>query len=104
MDISAAHAQGLRKQCPRAAIVYDLFHVLTKVGREAIDRLRVDKVNRMRSDRKARQLIKGSKWLLLRNAPNPEKDADRARLHQLAVGSALSAICVYVVKDDRKSL
>ena len=103
MDMSAAYAQEVRKHCPQAAIVYDLFHVLAKYGREVIDRVRVDEANRLRSDRKARQLIKGSKWLLLRNAQSLEKDADRVRLRELLAANR-RLFTAYVLKDDLKSL
>ena len=55
----------VQAHCPNAEVVYDLFHVIAKYGREVIDRVRVDEANRVRQDRKARQVIKSSRWLLL---------------------------------------
>ena len=40
---------------------------MAKYGREVIDRVRVDEANRLRHNRKARQVVKGARWLLLRN-------------------------------------
>ena len=48
-------------------MVYDLFHVVAKYGREVIDRVRVDRANQLRDNPKSRQVIKRSRWLLLRN-------------------------------------
>lgn len=38
MDMSVAYEQEVRAHCPQAAIVYDLFHIVAKYGREVIDR------------------------------------------------------------------
>ena len=55
---------------PNAEVVYDLFHVVAKYGREVIDRVRVDEANRVRTDKPARRVVKTSRWLLLRNRHN----------------------------------
>ena len=52
MDMNAAYEQEVREQCPQAEIVYDLFHVVAKYGREVIDRVRVDEANRLKGDLK----------------------------------------------------
>lgn len=39
-----------------------------------IDRVRVDEANRLRDNRAARRLVKGSRWLLLRNRENVVRD------------------------------
>ena len=57
----------VRYHCPQAEVVYDLFHVVAKYGREVIDRVRVDRANQLRDNPKSRQVIKRSRWLLLRN-------------------------------------
>jgi len=54
--MNAGYAEEVRARCPEAQIVYDLFHVVAKHGREVIDRVRVDEANRLRQDRPARQL------------------------------------------------
>src|SRR5262245_32824872 len=50
MDMSVAFDEEVRAECPRAEIVYDLFHVVAKYGREVIDRVRADEANRLRHD------------------------------------------------------
>jgi transposase len=37
---------AVKEHCPNAAVVYDLFHVVAKYGREVVDRVRVDEANR----------------------------------------------------------
>jgi transposase len=39
MDMNAGYEREVRQHCPQAAIVFDLFHVVAKYGREVIDRV-----------------------------------------------------------------
>jgi transposase len=93
----------VRLQCPQAEVVYDLFHVVAKYGREVIDRVRVDEANRLRQDPRARRLVKGSRWLLLRNRENVTHEQDRVRLSELLAANR-ALFTVYVLKDDLKAL
>ena len=103
MDMNGAYEEEVKAQCPDAEIVYDLFHVVAKYGREVIDRVRVDEANRVKHDKKARKVIKGSRWLLLRNEENIKNDQDRVRLKELLDANRKLAT-VYVLKDDLKTL
>lgn len=103
MDMNGAYEEEVRQQCPHADIVYDLFHVVAKYGREVIDRVRVDEANRLRHDKQARRVIKGSRWLLLRNRENIATERDRVRLQELLQANE-SLMTVYVLKDDLKEL
>jgi transposase len=103
MDMNAAYDLEVREHCPNAEVVYDLFHVVAKYGREVIDRVRVDEANKVKDDKPARKVIKGSRWLLLRNADNIEKDEDRVRLAELLKANRKLA-AVYLLKDDLKEL
>lgn len=111
MDMSVSYFEEVRAHCPQATVVYDLFHVVAKYAREVIDRVRVDETNRIaraggardRGTRARRRVIKGSRWLLLRNRENLTHPADRVRLRELLrVNKAL--FTVYVLKDDLKQL
>lgn len=110
MDMSAAYEQETRAHCPQVTIVYDLFHVVAKFGREVIDRVRVDETNRVarakgpndQRTRARRRVIKGARWLLLRNKENLPP-TDRLRLKELlAVNRRLYV--VYVLKDALKDI
>jgi transposase len=103
MDMSAAYVHEVRARCPHAEVVYDLFHVVAKYGREVIDRVRVDEANRLRHDHPARRLVKGSRWLLLRNRENVVREADQVRLEELLAANR-ALFTVYVLKDDLKAL
>lgn len=103
MDMNASYEQEIALHCPQAAIVYDLFHVVAKYGREVIDRVRVEEANRLRADKAARKLVKGARWLLLRNPENMKKEQDRVRLTELLEANK-ALMTVYVMKDDLKHL
>jgi len=102
MDMDTAFEREVRAQCPQAEIVFDLFHVVAKYGREVIDRVRVDEANRLRKDQKARKVVKGARWLLLRNRKNVPR-RDRVRLDELLAANR-ALMTVYVLKDDLKHL
>ena len=73
-----------------------------KYGREVVDRVRVDEANRLRQDKPARAVVKGARWLLLRNRENIDKE-DRVKLTELLNANRALAT-VYVLKDDLKHL
>jgi transposase len=101
MDMNAAYEAEVTAQCPQARIVYDQFHVVAKYGREVVDAVRTAEARRAQS-RGERQVIKGSRWLLLRNGENLRRQ-DRVRLKELLTVNRRLAT-VYLLKDDLKSL
>lgn len=103
IDMNTAYEVEISEHCPNAQIVYDLFHVVAKYGREVIDRVRVDEANRLREDKPARKVVKGSRWLLLRNRENIDRPEDQIRLDELLEANKALAT-VYVLKDDLKRL
>ena len=102
MDMNTGYELEVRQHCPQADVVFDLFHVLAKYGREVIDRVRVDEANRLRHDRPARRLVKSARWLLLRNRDNVAAE-DQVRLDELLEANR-ALFTVYVLKDDLKAL
>lgn len=101
MDMNGAFEEEVKARCPQARIVYDQFHVAAKYGREVVDVIRKAEAKRQTS-RGDRQLIKGSRWLLLRNADGLKRK-DRVKLRELlAVNRKLAT--AYILKDDLKSL
>ena len=58
MDMNTAFDLEVRRHCKQARIIYDLFHVVAKYGREVIGRVRVDAANQLRHDQPARRVVK----------------------------------------------
>ena len=102
MDMNTAYDLEVRQHCPDARVVYDLFHVIAKYGREVISRVRVDAANQLRHDRPARRVVKRSHWLLLRN-PGNLKDNEQIRLAEVLEANQ-SLMGVYVMKEQLKAL
>lgn len=102
MDMNSAFDLEVRRHCPKARIVYDLFHVVAKYAREVISRVRVDAANRLRHDKPARRLIKQSHWLLLRN-PASLKPGERIGLDELLQANQ-PLLSVYLMAAQLKSL
>jgi len=102
MDMNTAFDLEVRQHCPQAEVVYDLFHVVARFGREVIDRVRVDQANVLRDQPAARQVIKRSRWLLLRNRNNLDP-AQGVRLDELLAANAPLAT-VYLLKTALKEV
>lgn len=102
MDMNTAFDLEVKQHCPRAEVVYDLFHVVARYGREVIDRIRVDQANALRQDKAARKVIKQSRWLLLRNRENL-KDEQAVQLKEILEANQPLAT-VYVLKDALKEI
>ncbi|MFC4415201.1 transposase [Chromohalobacter beijerinckii] len=100
MDMNSAFDLEVKAQCFNAAVVYDRLHVMAKYGREVMERVRVNQANQLRDDKVACKVIKGSRWLLLRNADNlkPEQAAKLEVL--LAANASLST--AYLLKTSSR--
>ena len=102
MDMNTAFDLEVKQHCPNARVVYHLFHVIVKYGREVIDRVRVDEANRRRDQSRLRQVVKRSRWLLLRNRENVPA-AQLPGLDELLEADA-SLMTAYVMKASLKEL
>ncbi len=102
IDMTTAYELEIQANCPNAEIVYDLFHVVAKYGREVIDRVRVDQANQLRSDKPARRVIKSSRWLLLRNRENLDA-RQTVQLDELLEANQ-PLLTAYLMRDELKRL
>lgn len=103
MDMNTAFDLEVRQHCPKARVVYDLFHVVAKYGREVIDRVRVDEANQLRHDKPARRVIKQARWLLLRNPENLRRPEQQIHLQEL-LNANRTLMTVYLMKAQLKTL
>lgn len=102
MDMNTAFDLEVRAQCQSARIVYDLFHVIAKYGREVISRVRVDAANQLRHDRPARRVVKQAHWLLLRN-PASLNEREQVRLDEVLQANK-PIMTVHIMKEGLRSL
>jgi len=84
----------------QAAIVFDLFHIVAKYS-DVIDQVRRDEVRQARA-KTDKRIIKGSRWILLKNHENL-KEKEKLRLEELLKANENLAK-VYILKDDLKAI
>jgi|TARA_R110000851_G_scaffold13455_1_gene46005 transposase len=97
MGMNTAMDMEAKQHCPKARVVYDLFHVVAKFGREVIDRVRVYQANRLRENHAGRRVIKRSRWLLLRNRTN--LDPEQAVKLDVLLAAKEPLTTVYLLKS-----
>lgn len=102
IDMTTAYELEIKANCPNAEIVYDLFHVVAKYGREVVDRVRVDQANQLRQQPSARKVLKSSRWLLLRNR-NKLHPQQAVQLKELLAANQ-PLMTVYILRDELKQL
>lgn len=93
----------VRQHCPKARVVYDLFHVVAKYSREVIVRVRVNEANRLRHDKAARKVIKQARWLLLRNPTNLKTPEQQVHLQDLLAANQ-SLMTVDLMRAELQTL
>ncbi|HTY23871.1 MAG TPA: ISL3 family transposase [Desulfomonilaceae bacterium] len=102
MDMSQAYISTVRSNLPYATIVFDHFHVI-KLMNEKLTELRRD-LYREATDLLHKNVLKGSRWLLLKNPENLQDDRnERARLEEaLSLNKPLAT--AYYMKEDLRLL
>jgi len=79
-DLSAAFVSAVRKNLPEAQLVFDHFHV-KKIINDKVDRLRRSLYHSKLYEGQ-RDVIKGIRWLLLRNGEDIKTDAAKKQLEE----------------------
>lgn len=98
MDMSAAYRGAVMTHLPKAKIVFDHFHVI-KLFNDKLSDLRRE-LYREATDVMQKGVLKGTRWLLLKNPDNldAEKDEKRRLEEALALNKPLAT--AYYLKDD----
>ena len=100
-DMSKAYIRAIRDNLPSVVHVFDHFHVI-KLFNDKLSALRRTLYHELSSDRH-RRILKGTRWLLLKNPENlNEEKNEQARLEAaLAINRPL-AIAYYLKEDLRQ--
>lgn len=102
MDMSAAYFQAVSENLPRAAIVFDWFHVV-KLLNDKLSQLRRE-LYREATDTLHKQVLKGTRWLLLKRPENLDKTKREPRRLQAALKFNESLAKAYYLKEDLRQL
>jgi transposase len=99
MDMWQAYINCVNRHCPNAKIVFDFFHVVQAFGR-VIDKVR--RAEYLKAGAEDRKVLKGSRYLLLKNEENITRNEQTRLQAVLALNATLSTL--YVLKDQLKLL
>jgi transposase len=101
MDMSGAYQSAVRAHLPRAVIVFDHFHVVKLFNDKLSDLRRA--LYREATDVQHKAVLKGTRWLLLKNAENLDEEKDeKARLKEALKLNEPLATAYYMKEDLRR--
>jgi transposase len=102
MDMSPAYISAVTENLPKAIIVFDHFHVI-KLFNDRLSELRRDLYHEAK-DVLQKKILKGTRWLLLKNPENLDSDKkEKDRLKEaLQLNQPLS--CAYYLKEDLRQI
>jgi len=102
IDMSPAYSSAVMKHLPGAVIVFDHFHVV-KLFNDKLSDLRRD-LYREAKDQLQKDVLKGTRWLLLKNPGNlDEKKGERERLKE-ALRLNQPLYTAYYLKEDLRKV
>lgn len=100
-DLSPAYTKAVRENLPQAVPVYDRFHVV-KLFNEKLSELRRE-LYRQATDELEKQVLKGTRWLLLKNPENlDDARGERRRLQEALKLNEALAMAYYLKEDLRE--
>jgi len=99
MDLSPAYRNAVSQHLPKAAIVFDRFHVI-KLFNEKLADLRRDLQKDAELSLESRTVLKGVRWLLLKRPDNldPKKNEKQRLQEALQLNQPLAT--AYYMKED----
>jgi transposase len=101
-DMGRPYIQAVRQHLPRAVHVFDHFHVV-KLFNDKLSAFRRQLYHEL-TDTGQRRLLKGTRWLLLKNPENldPERDEQQRLQEALALNTPLTT--AYYLKEDLRQI
>jgi transposase len=98
MDMSPAYRQAVSTYLPKATIVFDHFHVI-KLFNDKLSDLR-RKLHREATDKLDKEVLKGTRWLLLKNPENLDEERDEKQRLEDALALNKPLATAYYLKED----
>src|SRR5512135_1740273 len=98
MDMSKAYREAVSTHLHEAKIVFDRFHVV-KLFNEKLTQLRRD-LHREATEVLHKEVLKGTRWLLLKNPENLDEKRDERRRLEEALALNKSLTVAYYLKED----
>jgi transposase len=98
MDMSPAYREAVSTHLPEAKIVFDRFHVMKLFNEKLSDLRRA--LHREATDVLQKQVLKGTRWLLLKAAENLDEGKDEKTKLEEALALNKSLAVAYYLKED----
>ena len=102
MDMSPAYISAVIENLPNAKIVFDHFHVI-KLYNERLSDLRRD-LYRHAKNQLEKDVLKGTRWLLLKNPENPDEAKNEYQRLEKALDINKPLATAYYMKEDLRQL
>jgi transposase len=102
MDMSKAYISAVKENLPAATIVFDHFHVI-KLFNDKLQEFRRQLFNKAQSEME-KKVIKGTRWLLLKNPENLVEERNEPQRLQKALELNQPLATVYYMKEDLRQL
>lgn len=101
-DMSKAYIRAVRDNLQGVVHVFDHFHVI-KLFNDKLSAFRRELYHQAQSDRQ-RKILKGTRWLLLKNPENLDAERDEQRRLQAALRLNLPLATAYYLKEDLRQI
>jgi transposase len=101
-DMSAAYIRAVRDNLPRAVHVFDHFHVV-KLFNEKLTALRRQQYQQASTDEE-RKILKGTRWLLLKNPENLDEERNELQRLEEALQLNKPLATAYYLKEDLRQI
>ena len=98
MDMSAAYRKAVKENLPRALIVFDHFHI-SKLFNDKLTELRRE-LHREATDALRKRVLKGARWLILKDPANLDKERDEKRRLKEALRLNEPLAAAYYMKEE----
>jgi transposase len=102
IDMSPAYEQAVHKHLPQATLVFDRFHVV-KLLNQKLTQLRRQLYRQAKDDLK-KKVLKGTRWLLLKNPENLDPVKGEPGRLQEALRLNESLATAYYLKEDLRQI
>jgi transposase len=98
IDMSPAYTKAVRENLPKATMVYDHFHVI-KLYNEKLSEFRRE-LYRETKDADMKALLKGTRWLLLKNRENLKEEKGEWNRLEAALTANQPLLTAYYMKEE----
>jgi transposase len=102
MDMSPSYISSVKENLPDALIVFDHFHII-KMFNDKLAELRRS-LQREAEDDSQQKVLKGTRWLLLKNPENLRKQSDEHQRLQSALELNKPLATAYYMKEDLRQI